>query len=53
MERERIPRGADPRRHFKLGPGGLSDVEFALQILQLTNAHDRPALKVANTFDAI
>ena len=35
MERERIPRGTDPRRHLKLGPGGLSDVEFAVQILQL------------------
>ena len=39
MERERIPRGTDPRRHLKLGPGGLSDVEFSAQILQLQHAH--------------
>src|SRR5690606_19746265 len=29
MEAERLPRGVDPRRHLKLGPGGLSDVEWA------------------------
>ncbi len=26
MEGERLPRGADPKGHVKLGPGGLSDV---------------------------
>src|SRR5450759_974261 len=26
MESERLPRGADPKTHFKLGLGGLADV---------------------------
>ncbi len=53
MERERIPRGVDPRRHMKLGPGGLSDIEFGVQVLQLTHGHRFPSLQVANTYDAI
>jgi glutamate-ammonia-ligase adenylyltransferase len=53
MERERIPRGSDPRRHIKLGPGGMSDVEFAVQIIQLRHAHDVAALRVTGTLDAI
>ena len=35
MEAERLPRGADPARHTKLGPGGLADVEWTVQLLQL------------------
>jgi glutamate-ammonia-ligase adenylyltransferase len=53
MEKERVPRGVDPRRHMKLGPGGLSDVEFAVQILQLTHGRKHPALIVTSTFEAI
>lgn len=53
MERERIPRGTDPRRNFKLGPGGLSDIEFAVQILQRTNAERAPALRVTGTIEAL
>lgn len=53
MERERIPRGVEPRRHFKLGPGGLSDIEFAVQLTQLAHAHDRPALATGGTLDAL
>ncbi len=53
MERERIPRAVAPRRHLKLGPGGLSDIEFALQLLQLQHAGAKPELRVVNTFDAI
>ena len=49
MERERIPRGTDPRRHLKLGPGGLSDIEFALQILQLEHGHRVEKLRSTNT----
>ncbi len=43
MEAERMPRGTDPALHLKLGPGGLSDVEWVVQLLQLTHAHDVPA----------
>jgi glutamate-ammonia-ligase adenylyltransferase len=53
MERERIPRGVEPRRHLKLGPGTLSDVEFALQIMQMTHGHKDADLTATNTFDAI
>ena len=35
MERERIPTGDDPDFHLKLGRGGLSDVEWTVQLLQL------------------
>ena len=38
MERERLPRGADPATHTKLGRGGLADVEWTVQLLQLQHA---------------
>jgi glutamate-ammonia-ligase adenylyltransferase len=53
MERERIPKGSDPRRHLKLGPGGLSDIEFAAQVIQLGHGHAAPGLQVTGTVDAI
>src|SRR6202042_2614 len=49
MEAERIPRGADRALHVKLGPGGLSDVEWAVQLLQLRHAHALPALRTTRT----
>ena len=53
MERERIPRGTDPRRNFKLGPGGLSDVDFAAQIMQMQHGASVDALRTAGTLDAL
>ncbi|MDQ4064574.1 MAG: bifunctional glutamine-synthetase adenylyltransferase/deadenyltransferase, partial [Actinomycetota bacterium] len=53
MERERIPRGIDARRHLKLGPGGMSDIEFAVQIIQARNAALIPSLRVSGTLDAL
>jgi [glutamine synthetase] adenylyltransferase / [glutamine synthetase]-adenylyl-L-tyrosine phosphorylase len=53
MERERIPRGTDPRRHIKLGPGGLSDVEFAIQLIQLRNGRAVPGLRTTSTTAAL
>src|SRR5690606_34665839 len=35
IEKQRIPPGEDPDFHLKLGPGGLVDVEFLVQLLQL------------------
>ena len=35
VETERLPRGTDPKLHLKLGPGGLADVEWTVQLLQL------------------
>ncbi|MFI0444892.1 bifunctional [glutamine synthetase] adenylyltransferase/[glutamine synthetase]-adenylyl-L-tyrosine phosphorylase [Actinomadura sp. 6N118] len=49
MESERLPRGVDRRQHIKLGPGGLSDVEWVAQLLQLRHAHDVPALRTTRT----
>ncbi|MDO4664624.1 MAG: bifunctional [glutamine synthetase] adenylyltransferase/[glutamine synthetase]-adenylyl-L-tyrosine phosphorylase [Actinomycetaceae bacterium] len=53
MEAERLPRGVDPRDHIKLGPGGLSDVEWAVQMLQLKHAHALPSLQVTGTMQAL
>ncbi len=53
MESERLPRGADPARHVKLGRGGLSDVEWLVQLWQLQNAHREPALRTTRTMDAL
>lgn len=53
MEVERIPRGSDPLRNTKLGPGGLSDVEWVVQLLQLANAHEVPGLRTTSTLTAL
>jgi glutamate-ammonia-ligase adenylyltransferase len=49
VEAERIPRGADRALHVKLGPGGLSDVEWTIQLLQLRHAHAVPGLRTTRT----
>jgi len=49
MEAERLPRGADIRLHFKLGRGGLSDVEWTVQLAQLQHAHEIPQLRHTGT----
>ncbi len=49
MEAERLPRGADPALHLKLGRGGLSDVEWVAQLQQLQHGHDRPELRTTRT----
>jgi glutamate-ammonia-ligase adenylyltransferase len=49
MESERMPRGVDPALHLKLGPGGLSDVEWVVQLLQLRHAHAVPAMRTTRT----
>ncbi len=53
MESERIPRGVDPALHTKLGPGGLSDVEWVAQLLQMRHAHVLPALRTTRTLAAL
>lgn len=50
VESERLPAGEDPDFHLKLGPGGLSDVEFLTQMLQLRHGHDVAPLRVTGTF---
>jgi glutamate-ammonia-ligase adenylyltransferase len=53
MEAERLPRGSDPSRNTKLGPGGLSDVEWVVQLLQLQLAGADVTLRFTNTLDAL
>ncbi|MFH8938381.1 bifunctional [glutamine synthetase] adenylyltransferase/[glutamine synthetase]-adenylyl-L-tyrosine phosphorylase [Streptomyces griseosporeus] len=53
MESERLPRGADPKLHTKLGPGGLSDVEWTVQLLQLRHAAEVPGLRTTRTREAL
>ncbi len=53
MEAERLPRGADRKTHLKLGHGGLSDVEWAVQLTQLQHAHEHPALRTPGTMTAL
>lgn len=53
VEAERLPRGADPALHLKLGRGGLSDVEWLVQIIQLEHAGQHPALRTPSTLPAL
>ncbi|MEO6714201.1 MAG: bifunctional [glutamine synthetase] adenylyltransferase/[glutamine synthetase]-adenylyl-L-tyrosine phosphorylase [Mycobacteriales bacterium] len=53
VENERLPRGGDRGRHMKLGPGGLSDVEWTVQLLQLQHAHRVAGLRTTSTLDAL
>ncbi|WP_302183729.1 bifunctional [glutamine synthetase] adenylyltransferase/[glutamine synthetase]-adenylyl-L-tyrosine phosphorylase [Rothia santali] len=53
VEAERMPRGADPHRQLKLGRGGLSDVEWLVQLFQLRYAHEHPSLKTTSTLVAL
>jgi [glutamine synthetase] adenylyltransferase / [glutamine synthetase]-adenylyl-L-tyrosine phosphorylase len=49
MEAERMPRGVEPALHLKLGPGGLADVEWVAQLLQLRHAAAVPELRTTRT----
>jgi [glutamine synthetase] adenylyltransferase / [glutamine synthetase]-adenylyl-L-tyrosine phosphorylase len=53
VDAERLPRGADPTTHTKLGRGGLADVEWTVQLLQLQHAHRLPALHNTSTLDTL
>ncbi|MHB9850689.1 bifunctional [glutamine synthetase] adenylyltransferase/[glutamine synthetase]-adenylyl-L-tyrosine phosphorylase [Streptomyces sp. Tue6028] len=53
MEAERLPRGADPTLHTKLGRGGLSDVEWTVQLMQLQNGWAEPGLRTTRTREAL
>jgi len=53
VEAERLPQGADPRRHLKLGRGSLSDVEWLVQLMQLQHAAAIPSLRTTSTLGAL
>jgi glutamate-ammonia-ligase adenylyltransferase len=54
--RERIERelgGPGSRRDLKLGAGGIVDIEFAAQYLQLVHGHAHPGLRTTGTVAAL
>ncbi|MBS3941912.1 MAG: bifunctional glutamine-synthetase adenylyltransferase/deadenyltransferase, partial [Actinobacteria bacterium] len=53
IEKERVPRRVDPERHLKLGPGGLSDVEWTVQLLQLRHGVRETAVRSTSTMEAL
>ena len=53
VESERLPRGADPNTHTKLGRGGLADIEWTVQLMQLRHAHQIPALHNTSTLESL
>ncbi|MEU9758590.1 bifunctional [glutamine synthetase] adenylyltransferase/[glutamine synthetase]-adenylyl-L-tyrosine phosphorylase [Streptomyces sp. NPDC047987] len=53
MESERLPRGADPLLHTKLGRGGLSDVEWTVQLMQMQHGWSEPGLRTTRTREAL
>jgi [glutamine synthetase] adenylyltransferase / [glutamine synthetase]-adenylyl-L-tyrosine phosphorylase len=53
IEKERIKRRQDPKRHLKLGPGGLLDVEWTVQYLQQRYGAAHPMLQSTNTMSAL
>ena len=53
IDSERLPRGADPTTHTKLGRGGLADIEWTVQLLQLDHGHTVPGLRTTRTLDAL
>ncbi|NLU82853.1 bifunctional [glutamine synthetase] adenylyltransferase/[glutamine synthetase]-adenylyl-L-tyrosine phosphorylase [Rhodococcus sp. HNM0569] len=53
VDSERLPRGADPATHTKLGRGGLADIEWTVQLLQLCHANDIPALHNTSTLESL
>jgi glutamate-ammonia-ligase adenylyltransferase len=53
VDNERMPRGADPAMHTKLGRGGLADVEWTVQLLQLRHGREIRALRTTRTLEAL
>jgi glutamate-ammonia-ligase adenylyltransferase len=53
VEQERIPPGEDPQFHLKLGKGALTDVEFAVQLLQLQHSGAMPEIRTPATIDGL
>ena len=53
VDDERLPRGVSPQMHLKLGRGGLADIEWTVQLLQLQHAYRVPGLRTSRTLDAL
>jgi glutamate-ammonia-ligase adenylyltransferase len=53
VESERLPQGADPKRHLKLGRGSLSDVEWLVQLYQMRFGSQHVAIRTPKTLEAL
>jgi glutamate-ammonia-ligase adenylyltransferase len=53
VDRERMPKGADPQLHLKFGRGGLTDIEWTIQLLQMRHARRVPELRTTQTLAAL
>jgi glutamate-ammonia-ligase adenylyltransferase len=53
VDSERLPRGADPKTHTKLGRGGLADIEWTVQLLQLRYGHAIETLHNTSTLESL
>jgi glutamate-ammonia-ligase adenylyltransferase len=53
VDDERLPRGADPHLHLKLGRGGLADIEWTIQLLQMRYAGQHEGLRTPRSLDAL
>ncbi len=53
VDAERLPRNANPNTHLKLGRGGLADVEWTVQLLQMRHAHEVAGLRTTRTLEAL
>jgi len=50
---KRTTREGDDERNVKTGHGGIRDIEFVIQFLQLLNGGDLPKIRTGNTMEAI
>lgn len=53
VDDERLPHGADRTTHTKLGRGGLSDIEWTVQLLTMEHAHEIPELHNTSTLEIL
>lgn len=53
VDAERLPRGANPATHTKLGRGGLADVEWTVQLLAMQHASTIMAMHTTNTLESL
>jgi glutamate-ammonia-ligase adenylyltransferase len=51
--RGRVELSSEPERDLKLGPGGIREVEFFVQSLQLIWGGREPSLRLSNTLDSL
>ena len=53
MRKRMVDQRSKNRNDLKVGKGGLVDLEFAIQILQLRHGRNLRSLRVQNSFDAV